>query len=72
MIELFSPAELLRARASGAFVGGVLRQMQERTTVGTNLLEIDGWVAELIADAGAVSSYVRLRALVRAAGPSVT
>jgi len=58
MIELFSPAELGRARASGAFVGGALRQMQERTTVGTNLLEIDAWVAQLIAEAGAVSSYV--------------
>jgi methionyl aminopeptidase len=58
MIELFGPAELPRARASGAFVGAALRQMRERTTVGTNLLEIDAWVAQLIADAGAVSSYV--------------
>lgn len=58
MIEVLNPAELRRAHASGAFVGGVLRQMRERTTVGTNLLEIDGWVAELIAEAGAVSCYV--------------
>lgn len=58
MIEVFGPAELLRAHASGAFVGGVLRQMRDRAAVGTNLLEIDAWVAQLIADAGAVSCYV--------------
>jgi len=58
MIEVLGPDGLRRAHASGAFIGGVLRQMRERTTVGTNLLEIDAWVAGLIADAGAVSSYV--------------
>lgn len=58
MIEVFGPDELRRAQQSGAFVGGVLRQMRERTAVGTNLLEIDAWVTQLIADAGAVSCYV--------------
>ncbi len=58
MIELFGPDDLGRARASGGFIGSVLRAMRDRTTVGTNLLEIDGWVADLIADAGAVSCYV--------------
>ena len=58
MIEVFSPVELRRAEASGAFVGGVLRRLRERVAVGTNLLEIDRWVAQEIADAGAVSCYV--------------
>ena len=58
MIELLGPDELRRAHASGAFVGDVLRRMRERTKVGTNLLEIDEWVAQAIADAGAVSCYV--------------
>ena len=58
MIELFGPDDLGRARASGAFIGSVLRAMRDRTTVGTNLLEIDGWVADMIAAAGAVSCYV--------------
>ena len=58
MIELFGEAQLRRAAASGAFVGDVLRQLRARTTVGTNLLEIDSWVTQLIADAGAVSCYV--------------
>lgn len=57
-IELLDSAQLGRAPASGAFIGGVLRQMREQTTVGTNLLEIDDRVAKLIADAGAVSCYV--------------
>jgi len=58
VIELLGPAELHRAYASGAFVGDVLRRLRDRTTVGTNLLQIDDWAAQLIADAGAVSCYV--------------
>jgi methionyl aminopeptidase len=58
MIEIFSPAELTRATASGAFIGSVLRGARERARVGVNLLEIDAWVGQAIADAGAVSSYV--------------
>ncbi len=58
MIEILRPAELLRAQASGRFIGDVLRELRERTRVGTNLLEIDRWTARLISDAGAVSSYV--------------
>ena len=58
MIEIFSPAEIERAKASGAFVGGVLRGARQRAKVGTNLLEIDAWVGQAIAHAGAVSSYV--------------
>jgi methionyl aminopeptidase len=58
MIEVLSRAQLRRARASGEFVGATLRELRARTVVGTNLLEIDGWAAELIAGAGAVSCYV--------------
>lgn len=58
MIEIFSPAEVERARASGAFIASVLREMRARTEVGTNLLQIDRWVGEMIAQAGAESCYV--------------
>lgn len=58
MIEILGPDELRRAHASGAFIGNTLRQLRERTSVGSNLLEIDAWAAQLIKDAGAVSSYV--------------
>lgn len=36
----------------------ILKTMQERTRVGTNLLEIDQWTRQMIVDAGAVSCYV--------------
>src|SRR6478736_3972353 len=58
MIEILNPAELDRARATGALVASILRTMQERSTVGTNLLEIDAWTEAMIADAGAESCYV--------------
>ncbi|MFD7025849.1 type I methionyl aminopeptidase [Promicromonospora sukumoe] len=58
MIEILNPAELARARESGALVGGILRALKERSTVGTNLLDIDRWAQEMIAAAGAKSCYV--------------
>lgn len=58
MIEIFGPAELPRAKESGKFIGSVLRALQDRVKVGTNLLEIDQWAADMIADAGAISCYV--------------
>lgn len=58
MIEILTPAELARASATGQFVGRVLHTLQERTAVGTNLLEINDWAAEMIAAAGATSCYV--------------
>ena len=58
MIEILSPAEITRARATGALVARILRTLQERTTVGTNLLDIDRWTQAMIADAGAESCYV--------------
>lgn len=58
MIEILTPAELQRARRSGQFVARVLKSLQQRVAVGTNLLEINGWAAEMIAEAGAESCYI--------------
>jgi methionyl aminopeptidase len=58
MIEILNPAELSRARSTGALVGGILQTLKDRTTVGTNLLDIDRWAENLIAGAGAESCYV--------------
>ncbi|WP_104091917.1 type I methionyl aminopeptidase [Arthrobacter sp. GMC3] len=58
MIEIFSAADLPRAKASGRFIATVLQGVQDRVKVGTNLLEIDQWAREMITDAGARSSYV--------------
>ena len=58
MIEILTAAELDRARASGALVARILQTLTSRVAVGTNLLEIDDWVREMIAVAGAQSCYV--------------
>lgn len=58
MIEILTPAELDRARDTGALVGTILQTMKERATVGVNLLDIDKWTKQMIEDAGAVSCYV--------------
>ncbi|WP_426763818.1 type I methionyl aminopeptidase [Pseudarthrobacter sp. 1G09] len=58
MIEILNPAEIAKARVTGALVADILQTMKGRATVGTNLLEIDRWTAEMIAEAGAESCYV--------------
>lgn len=58
MIEILSPTEVDRARRTGALVGTILQTLRERTTVGTNLLDVDRWARTMIEDAGAVSCYV--------------
>ncbi|MCR6649057.1 MAG: type I methionyl aminopeptidase [Cellulomonas sp.] len=58
MIEILSPAEVLRARDTGALVAEILQTLRSRTRVGTNLLEIDRWAQAMIASAGAQSCYV--------------
>lgn len=58
MIEILNPAELVRARATGALVADILQTLKERSVVGTNLLEIDRWTQEMIVEAGAQSCYV--------------
>ena len=58
MIEILSPAEVDRARQTGALVASILQTMKSRSTVGTNLLDIDQWTKEMILEAGAQSCYV--------------
>ncbi|MET1034815.1 MAG: type I methionyl aminopeptidase [Arthrobacter sp.] len=58
MIEILSPTELARARATGSLVAGILQTLKVRATVGTNLLDIDRWAGAMILDAGARSCYV--------------
>ncbi|MFE2055316.1 type I methionyl aminopeptidase [Streptomyces sp. NPDC059446] len=58
MIEILNPALLDRARDTGALVAEILRTMRSRSTVGTNLLDIDRWTKTMIAEAGAESCYV--------------
>ena len=58
MIEILTPAEVARARETGALVADILQAMKSRATVGTNLLDIDQWTKEMITEAGAESCYV--------------
>jgi len=58
MIEILTPAEVDRARDTGALVGTILATLKQRVKAGTNLLEIDAWTKEMILEAGAESCYV--------------
>jgi methionyl aminopeptidase len=58
MIEILNPAELARAKESGALVADILHTLKSRSAVGTNLLEIDRWTQAMIREAGAESCYV--------------
>ncbi|MEV2201212.1 type I methionyl aminopeptidase [Streptomyces fradiae] len=58
MIEILNPTLLARARETGALVADILQTLRSRSTVGTNLLDIDEWTRSLIAEAGAQSCYV--------------
>jgi methionyl aminopeptidase len=58
VIEILAPAEIDRARRSGALVGSILDTLRSRAEVGTDLLELDAWARELIDRAGADSCYV--------------
>lgn len=58
MIEILTPAQLSKARATGALVAHILQTLKGRCAVGTNLLEIDEWAKAMIVDAGAESCYV--------------
>lgn len=58
MIEILTPAEVAKARDTGALVGHILQTLKARSVVGTNLLEIDRWAQALITEAGAESCYV--------------
>ncbi|MCU4186732.1 type I methionyl aminopeptidase [Acidiferrimicrobium sp. IK] len=58
MIEILNAAGVGRAREAGAVVGGILQALRRRTTVGTNLLDIDRWTRDMIGEAGARSCYL--------------
>ncbi|MGP4032099.1 type I methionyl aminopeptidase [Pseudarthrobacter sp. 1C304] len=58
MIEILNPTELARAREAGALVADILQTLKNRSTVGTNLLDIDRWAQAMIVEAGAQSCYV--------------
>ena len=58
MIEILTPAEVERARETGALVADILQAMKSRAKVGTNLLEIDEWTRQMIVEAGAEPCYV--------------
>jgi len=58
MVEILNPTELLRAKDAGTLVAGMLQTLKSRSTVGTNLLDINLWTQSMIAEVGALSSYV--------------
>ena len=58
MIEILTPAQVDRARATGALVADILQSLEQRSVVGTNLLDIDRWARDMIVEAGAQSCYV--------------
>jgi methionyl aminopeptidase len=58
MIEILNPTELDRAKVSGALVANILHTLKSRSSVGTNLLDIDRWAQAMIQEAGAESCYV--------------
>ncbi|WGW13140.1 type I methionyl aminopeptidase [Saxibacter everestensis] len=58
MIEILNATELAQAKATGALVADILQSLKNRTTIGTNLLDIDRWAAAMIVEAGAQSCYV--------------
>jgi methionyl aminopeptidase len=58
MIEILNPAQLARAKDTGALVAGILQTLKSRSKVGTSLLDIDRWTKTMIVEAGAQSCYV--------------
>src|SRR5690606_21046170 len=58
VIEILTPAQLARARSTGALVAEILHTIADRAAPGTNLLEIDAWARQMIERAGAESCYV--------------
>ena len=58
MIEILHPAEVARAKGTGALVADILQGLRSRIAVGTNLLDVDRWAREMILEAGALSCYV--------------
>ena len=58
MVEILNPTELTRAKDTGALVADILQTLKSRSTVGTNLRDINRWAQAMITEAGAQSCYV--------------
>jgi methionyl aminopeptidase len=58
LIEILSTRQLVQARDTGALVADILHALRGRSTVGTDLLDIDRWARAMIEEAGAGSCYV--------------
>jgi methionyl aminopeptidase len=58
MIEILDRTKLAKAKDAGALVAEILQTLKSRSSVGTNLLDIDRWAEAMIAEAGALSCYV--------------
>lgn len=58
MVEILNPTALTRAKDTGALAADILQALKSRSTVGTNLRDIDRWARAMIAEAGARSCYV--------------
>ncbi|MCA1218316.1 type I methionyl aminopeptidase [Streptomyces sp. 8L] len=58
MIEILNPTRLAQAKDTGALVADILWTLRSRSVIGTNLLDIDRWTKDMIAEAGALSCYV--------------
>ena len=65
MIEVLKPTRLPRARETGALVADILQTLKSRSTVGTNLLDIDGWAETMIVECRSGVLLRRLRAVLR-------
>lgn len=57
MLELKTPREIEAMRTTGAFIAGLLDDLESRARVGVNLLELEQRARELIAERGAESCY---------------
>jgi methionyl aminopeptidase len=58
VIEILNQAEIAEATRTGALVADILQEIKRRSSVGTNLLDIDRWARAMIDEAGAQSCYV--------------
>jgi methionyl aminopeptidase len=57
MLELKTPQEVAAMGTTGAFIAGLLDDLQGRAHVGVNLLDLEFRARQLIEDRGAVSCY---------------
>ncbi|KUI40187.1 type I methionyl aminopeptidase [Mycobacterium sp. GA-2829] len=57
MLELKTPREIEAMRTTGAFIAGLLDDLEARAQVGVNLLDLEQRARELIAERGAESCY---------------